>query len=449
MGSTIDIVDLRWSTTRGRLTAVCQWDIDAELAALAGRSFIRLGSHVRDASGQLLIRDSGLRSDPVLPVSARHIVHVPIQIPSQPGVYEVEIDAVVEFHFWESDLRGRGKILRVEQQESGNLIWHHPQLGASTVLPQDDDPCEGSSTSGAGTSSQGVKRTAAERSSFFRLSKAFTPNVVAETDYGLFFVNTSDSVIGFHLFVYGSFTDVAELDAVLRVLETLDQAPQPGSTFLDVGANIGSTCIAAVRRFGFAHAIAFEPDPSNYLLLAQNVLANGLQDRIRVHQVALTDAQREVILELSPDNFGDHRLRVGKNIPPDPTLERYNESTRQHVTVTATSLDSLLEQDEFTMENVGLCWIDTQGHEGHVLHGATRILNTPIPVVIEYWPYGLARAGGLALLEDLIAAHYTHFMRVGDTDHQGPGRLEETSSIKDLRDLYSGEQHTSILLLKL
>ena len=54
-------------------------------------------------------------------------------------------------------------------------------------------------------------------------------------------------------------------------------------------------------------------------------------------------------------------------------------------------------------------WIDTQGHEARVLGGATRLLERAPPVVLEYSPSHLAKAGGQGL-EQLVAPHYTHFV---------------------------------------
>ena len=44
-----------------------------------------------------------------------------------------------------------------------------------------------------------------------------------------------------------------------------------------------------------------------------------------------------------------------------------------------------------------LTWMDTQGHEGHILAGGAELLCRRAPaLVMEFWPYGLERAGGKA-----------------------------------------------------
>ena len=83
------------------------------------------------------------------------------------------------------------------------------------------------------------------------------------------------------------------------------------STVLNVGANIGMTCIGLLKTGGFARAIAVEPAPDNYRLLVKNIEQNGLDSRITPFQIALSSVDGELDLELSDDNAGDHRIRQG------------------------------------------------------------------------------------------------------------------------------------------
>jgi hypothetical protein len=55
-----------------------------------------------------------------------------------------------------------------------------------------------------------------------------------------------------------------------------------------------------------------------------------------------------------------------------------------------------------------LLFIDTQGFEGYVLSGAKNLIQKSVPIVMEFWPYGLNRAEGLDLLyETLSESSYT------------------------------------------
>lgn len=52
--------------------------------------------------------------------------------------------------------------------------------------------------------------------------------------------------------------------------------------------------------------------------------------------------------------------------------------------------------------------MDTQGFEGHILSGAVSLIKAQVPIVTEFWPYGLKRSEGLELLYlALSTARYT------------------------------------------
>lgn len=165
--------------------------------------------------------------------------------------------------------------------------------------------------------------------------------------------------------------------------------PRDPGCLLDVGANIGTVCIAMVRDGVVATARAFEPEPTNYRYLRRNICQNGLDGRILAFDVALSSANGTAELELS-SNSGDHRLRAAT---PPAGPERYHEGRRSRITVPVRRLDDFLDAASISLKEVRLLWMDVQGHEKHVLEGAAKVLDAGVPVVAEFWPYGLARAG--------------------------------------------------------
>lgn len=166
--------------------------------------------------------------------------------------------------------------------------------------------------------------------------------------------------------------------------------PTGSDLVIDVGANIGMISIAMVRHGHFRGALAFEPDPGNYALLTRNIRQNGLEDAIRAYAVALSDASGEVEMEIAPCNFGDHRVRARAAAG----VGMMGEEERAVVRVPARTLDSMLEGEARTdLGRVGLVWVDIQGHEGQFFQGAARTLARGIPVVTEFWPYGILRSG--------------------------------------------------------
>ena len=159
-------------------------------------------------------------------------------------------------------------------------------------------------------------------------------------------------------------------------------------TFVDAGANIGLTTIPLARRTN-VECHAFEPEPRNNAFLRRNVVANEVEGRVRVYGFALSDADGELAFELSPDNMGDHRVRA--SAPGAPAGNRYDEHLRATTRVPGRRLDGLLDASKLPRPLA--MKIDVQGFEIRVLRGAKEFLPRLDALVVEFWPYGLRRAG--------------------------------------------------------
>jgi FkbM family methyltransferase len=61
-------------------------------------------------------------------------------------------------------------------------------------------------------------------------------------------------------------------------------------TIIDCGSNIGMSILFFKKLYPNSHITAFEPDPSTFNLLKENVFCNRLSD-VFLHQVALGDAE--------------------------------------------------------------------------------------------------------------------------------------------------------------
>lgn len=194
------------------------------------------------------------------------------------------------------------------------------------------------------------------------------------------------------LYFYGHF----ELDLIgqtLRCLRALGLCPSVGQgTVIDVGANIGVISIGMLHTREFGRAIAIEPDPRNFSLLERNVRQNRFDESMVCLPFAASDRQGAVEFELSRDNFGDHRVRTKS--PDVSGVDAFGETARRVISVPARRLDDLVAElpSEWTRD-IALIWMDVQGHEANVLRGAQRLLSRGLPVVAEFWPYGLARSG--------------------------------------------------------
>lgn len=208
-------------------------------------------------------------------------------------------------------------------------------------------------------------------------------DVTVDTWNGRLTFDSRDKLIGKYLYVQRAY-ERRYIEHALAVLER-DGWLVRGGTLLDVGANIGMICIALLRHGWFDRAIAFEPAPANLRLLEHNVAQNGLTQRITRRPMALSSAEGEMELELSEYNSGDNRLRA------TAAAGAWHEDRRATVRVPVRRLDDALDRAE--QSDVRLIWLDIQGHEGKFFEGAPLTLARGVPVVSEFWPYGILRSG--------------------------------------------------------
>jgi FkbM family methyltransferase len=214
--------------------------------------------------------------------------------------------------------------------------------------------------------------------------------------------------------------------------------------FLDVGANVGTETVYALKLNRFSKALCFEPAPENLRLLNLNVLVNGLQDKVEIHPFAVSQASGFVELELSQDNPGDHRVvaRTRDTALPD----MFGESTRKKIQVRCTTLDEALAQSGINVCDISLLWMDTQGHEGLILSGAKRILAENVPVMLEFWPYGLIRTGTLELLCEIIRENFRSCYTISEGI---PSRKLDTRVVHSIAERLTGTvTYEDLLLIK-
>lgn len=267
---------------------------------------------------------------------------------------------------------------------------------------------------------------------------------IVKTDDGFMIIDTRDKVIGKSFKNTGSFAE-KDIDALLNAL-FIANVTVTKTIFLDVGANIGGHTIHALRQ-GFEKAICLEPDNDNFSLLRANQILNGLDCRCQNICAAASIETGVSIMEQSPSNFGDHRIKARHIHGPDIHSE-YNWDTTEVETVT---LDDVF--NEYRLDQVGLAWIDTQGHEGHVLKGAKKLLGSGSPIVLEFWPYGLTRSGGWPmLLETLRSSNKSIFDVKTSIANNMLAPLQITDIERLFDDLLNDENkhnsaHTDLLLL--
>lgn len=124
--------------------------------------------------------------------------------------------------------------------------------------------------------------------------------------------------------------------------------------FVDIGANVGSYTILACSAIG-ARGVAFEPVPSTYKRLVENMHLNHLDEKVRCANKGV-GSQQGTIVFTSDSDTKNHALADG-------------EQCDNVVTIGVTSLDDALNN-----ECPSLIKIDVEGYETPVLEGAQKTL---------------------------------------------------------------------------
>ncbi len=288
---------------------------------------------------------------------------------------------------------------------------------------------------------RGARRTAARRL-LFRAAGSVSPLLVAPFGDARLLVDAADEEIGPVVFSTGGY-ERDYMAAALEALGTHSDRRVEGTTFVDVGANIGTSAVDALVHFGFGRAACFEPESHNHRLLRMNVVLNGLEERVTTYPCALSDSDGDATLTRAAHNFGDHVVQV----PGTETAESNDEGAT--VQVRSRRFDALVEEGELDLGTIGLVWVDTQGHEAFVVAGARTATAAGVPMVVEYAPRHLLATGSLERLEELIGAHYTTVVDVHLLAHGlGARAVLEARDVKVLRDRYRPPEHTDLLLLR-
>ena len=215
-----------------------------------------------------------------------------------------------------------------------------------------------------------------------------------------FFVDPGDRAIAASLIWQGGHQR-REFERAIEVLCAAGRL-QTGSVFVDVGANIGTHTVYALRAGKFARAIAFEPEPRNARLLAMNLDVNGLSQRAVVVAKAAGAAAGRAMLHLHPRNKGAHAIDFA---PAADGTER--------IDVPVVRLEDELRELGLRAGDIGLIWMDVEGYEPQALEGLGAILTGAVPIVFEFSPHRYDAATKARLVERL-AAHYRHLHRLSD-----------------------------------
>lgn len=159
------------------------------------------------------------------------------------------------------------------------------------------------------------------------------------------------------------------------VLSKLVRLADAETLFLDIGANVGAATLLVAKHCG-SSVLAFEPDLHHFSELAENLLLNpGLN--IAPFNLALTT--HPGFLTIAP-------AAPGRALPPakGQTQEARLPARKEDLLLAASiSLDELARLYlEAWKPGRLLIRIDAGRHELDVLHGATSLLSSPLPMAI-------------------------------------------------------------------
>ena len=121
--------------------------------------------------------------------------------------------------------------------------------------------------------------------------------------------------------------------------------------FIDIGANIGSYTVLASSAIG-AKTVCFEPVPSTYKRLMDNIKINNIENKVESLNLALGNSTGEMYFS-SDQNCMNHIIA-------------HNENNSNKITVNVSTLDKELKRDPFLIK------IDVEGYELPVLEGGTK-----------------------------------------------------------------------------
>ena len=136
------------------------------------------------------------------------------------------------------------------------------------------------------------------------------------------------------------------------------------AVFLDIGANVGAYSVAIASEEQVSEAHAFEPVDSLVQELSQNLIINGLERKVLIHPVILSDSSGVEEFLVRSEFAGDSGVmetHLFKHLP-------YAGIAR----LPKSSLDATLNVSSRDI----VAKIDVEGHELKVLHGAQRFLRS-------------------------------------------------------------------------
>jgi len=163
---------------------------------------------------------------------------------------------------------------------------------------------------------------------------------------------------------------------------------QDATTVFDVGANVGSWTLAALRAWPGAEVHAFEPSASTHRDLA--AVCEGRS--VRCIPMALSDRAGKGVLHQVPGLSGLSSLHMRD-------LIEHGFEMSHAEPISLTTLDDYCAGAE--IQHIDILKIDVEGHDLAVLHGSRRMLKAGAIGMIQF-EFGGANLDSRTYLRDFV-----------------------------------------------
>jgi FkbM family methyltransferase len=182
-------------------------------------------------------------------------------------------------------------------------------------------------------------------------------------------------------------------------LRYLQNKLRPGDVFIDVGANIGLWTLVAATSVGpSGRVFSFEPNPTTFDRLSENIKLNGKVSRVEAFSKAVSADERVVSFVCDRQ----HNLSAISSSGDGPYTKR----------VPTLALDCLLANKLVVSRLAGIK-LDTEGHELEALQGASGLIEERRPwLIVEFNTALLASdaLGDWSVYQFLAAKRYGPFV---------------------------------------
>ena len=260
------------------------------------------------------------------------------------------------------------------------------------------------------------------RIAFHKTYKSFGKHLFYENKTESYILHRNETISN-SIFIDNEF-DFYKIKRVLKIIKKKYY-------LLDIGANIGSISLPAIKRDYFKKAICFEPDKASYRLLKANILINDIEDQMIAYNLAISDKKGTQKL------LSDNKNNRGNNM-----LVRNDTKMSKNITLVETDiLDNFCKK--LNKENA-LIKIDVQGHEGEILKKAKKTLTKKIPIMLEFEPVTMKKNW----INDYkyIFMYYNFFYNINDL------KLKKNKlTVNAINDLYNSllksRKYTDLLFI--